>query len=72
MVISSHHVTAMTGPAFVAELHARIPALPVLVLGDDGDNPSDYKGEQVHFLSRPFAKEALLAATSMMLKQNAH
>ena len=72
MVISSNHVPGMTGPAFVAELHARIPALPVLVLGDGGDNAKDYLGEQIHFLSKPFAKEAMLAATSKMLKQNAH
>lgn len=72
MVISSHHGPGMTGPAFVAELHARIPALPVLVLGDEGDKPSNYAGEQIQFLSKPIAKEAMLNATSEMLKQKMH
>jgi DNA-binding NtrC family response regulator len=69
MVISSHHGPGITAPAFVAELHARIPALPVLVLGGDNDNAANYTGTQTHFLSRPFAKEAMLTATSEMLKQ---
>ena len=72
VVISSHHGPGITGPAFVAELHARVPALPVLVLGDDGDSAGNYAGELIHFLSRPFAKEAMLAATSALLKQNSH
>ena len=72
MVISSHHGPGMTGPAFVAELQARIPALPVLILGDEGDTAGNYSGDLIRFLSRPFAKERMLAATSALLKQNSH
>ncbi len=32
LVITGHHITGIGGPAFVAELHARKPDLPVLVL----------------------------------------
>ena len=33
LVISGHHMPGIGGPAFVAELHARMPNLPVLVSG---------------------------------------
>ena len=69
LVISSHHSPGMSGPAFVAELHSRMPGLPILVLGDATENPNDYKGQWVHFLSKPIANESMLAATDQMLKQ---
>jgi CheY-like chemotaxis protein len=37
LVVSGHHLPGMGGPAFVAELHARMPSLPVLVLGNAGE-----------------------------------
>jgi DNA-binding NtrC family response regulator len=62
LVISGLHMPGISGPAFVAELHERLPKLPVLVLGGGGDAAGDYSGGWVRFLSRPCAGEDLLAA----------
>jgi FixJ family two-component response regulator len=58
-------------PAFVAELHERLPKVPVLVLGGGADTATDYHGGWVRFLPRPFAGEAILAAANEMLAQHA-
>ena len=67
LVITGHHMPGIGGPAFVAELHARKPDLPVLVLSTNGAGPSDYKDERVVFLPRPFGGDKMLAVTSQML-----
>jgi DNA-binding NtrC family response regulator len=67
LVVSGHHPHGIGGPAFVAELHARMPALPVLVLGDSSEGPVDYSCEGVRFLSRPIETEEMLAAASQMM-----
>jgi len=67
LVISGHHLPGIGGPAFVAELHSRLPFMPVLVLGDPSDNPADYSGEHVHFLPRPIAAEDMLSVAGKML-----
>jgi FixJ family two-component response regulator len=61
----------MSGPAFVAELHERMPALPVLVLGGGGEAAGDYAGGWVRFLSRPCGGEEMLAAAGELLGQHA-
>jgi CheY-like chemotaxis protein len=71
LVVSGHHLAGIGGPAFVAELHTRIPSLPVLVLGDSSEERSDYSGELVGFLSRPIVDEQMLALASRLLAQNA-
>jgi len=67
LVITGHHMTGIGGPAFVAELHARKPELPVLVLSTGGVDSSDYKNEQVVFLPRPVGGDRMLAVTSQIL-----
>lgn len=67
LVITGHRMTGIGGPAFVAELHARKPDLPVLVLSANGTGPSDYNGERVIFLPRPVARDRMLAVTSQIL-----
>jgi DNA-binding NtrC family response regulator len=37
LVIASHPMQGIGGPAFVAELHSRLPHIPILVLGDSGN-----------------------------------
>jgi DNA-binding NtrC family response regulator len=73
LVISARHTPGMGGPAFVAELHARMPEIAVLVLGAGDEGASDYADEQVVFLPRPVVAEQVLAATVRMLaaKKNA-
>jgi len=68
LVISRHQRPGIGGPAFVAELHARMPQLPVLVLGASGDAAADYD-ENVVFLAKPFVQEKLLALTRQIVGQ---
>jgi DNA-binding NtrC family response regulator len=67
LVISGHHRPGISGPAFVAELLARMPSLPVLVLGGEGDTAEAYSGQSVRFLPRPVDSEEMLATASRMV-----
>jgi DNA-binding NtrC family response regulator len=71
LVISGMHMSGIGGPAFVAELHERLPRVPVLVLGESADAAADYQGGWVRFLARPFAGDELLAAANELLAQQA-
>jgi DNA-binding NtrC family response regulator len=71
LVISGLNMPGISGPAFVAELHERMPGLPVLVLGGGGEAAGDYAGGWVRFLSRPFGGDELLAAAGELLGQPA-
>ncbi|HZL51416.1 MAG TPA: response regulator [Terracidiphilus sp.] len=71
LVVSGHHLAGIGGPAFVAELHTRMPYLPVLVLGDSDEVKADYCVEGVLFLPRPFVAEEILTAAGQMLAQSA-
>jgi DNA-binding NtrC family response regulator len=67
LVISGHHSSGFGGPAFVAELHLRLPEVPVLVLGGVAESPDDYDGQCVRFLPRPVATDAIMAAAAEMM-----
>jgi len=69
LVISAHNTLGIGGPAFVAELHDRMPALPVLVLGAPEDAHNDYADLYVAFLPRPIVAEEMLALTDRLLSQ---
>ena len=71
MVISGLNMPGIGGPEFVAELHERLPMVPVLVLGAGSEAAADYKGGWVRFLSRPIGSEQLLAAANELLAQHA-
>jgi DNA-binding NtrC family response regulator len=66
LVICSDCSQGIGGPAFVAELHARLPKVPVLVLGNGCDPTDDYTGEWVRFLAKPFTAEELLVVAGQM------
>lgn len=70
LVISGHHRPGLGGPEFVAELHIRIPSVPVLVLGSGSEAPDDYAGEGIHFLPRPVDRSEMLAVAGRMLAEN--
>lgn len=70
LVISGPHTPGIGGPDFVAELHSRLPSVPVLVLGDADHTAEDYGSEGVRLLSRPFASDQVLAAAGQMLAQS--
>jgi hypothetical protein len=59
------------GPAFVAELHARLPKVPVLVLGAASEDADEYAGGWVRFLPRPSTGQEMLAAAGELLAQYA-
>jgi len=67
LVISGHHTKGIGGPAFVAELHERIPGVPVLVLGAPEESAADYVGDHVAFLPRQRAPEQVVTITGQML-----
>ena len=71
LVVSGHHVPGIGGPAFVAELHTRMPALPVLVLGNGEETAGEYAGEHVRYLRKPFTTDEMLAAAGQMLAPGA-
>jgi len=64
LVISGLSMPGIGGPEFVAELHARLPDVPVLVLGSASEAVGDYAGGWVHFLAKPFAMDEMLAAAT--------
>jgi len=70
LVISGLHMHGIGGPAFVAELHNRLPKVRVLVLGSESDAAGDYAGEFVRFLSRPIASDEMVSAAGQMLAQH--
>jgi DNA-binding NtrC family response regulator len=69
LVISGQHRPGIGGPAFVAELHERLPQLPVLVLGSAREAAADYAGNCARFLARPVATEQMLAAAGQLMAQ---
>jgi len=71
LVISGLNMPGIGGPAFVAELHERMPRVPVLVLGGDREAASDYKGGWVRFLPLPCAGKEILDAAGELLGQHA-
>jgi DNA-binding NtrC family response regulator len=70
LVVSGLDMPGVGGPALVAELHTRLPKLPVLVLAGASDTPGDYLGERVRFLPRPFSTDEMLGAASLLLSQS--
>ncbi|MGP8174153.1 MAG: response regulator [Terracidiphilus sp.] len=70
LVISGLHMPGIGGPAFVAELHERLPKVPVLVLGNGSEAADDYSGDGVCFLPRPFATGDMLTLAGQLLAQN--
>jgi DNA-binding NtrC family response regulator len=75
LVISDLNMSGIGSPAFVAELHERLPKVPILILGDsvpgDGTQAPGNGSEWLRFLSRPFASEEILTAAGELLAQHA-
>ncbi len=71
LVISGLHLPGISGPEFVAELHARRPKVPVIVLGNQQDAASDYEMEGVRFLPRTAPSEEVLSTASELLEGTA-
>jgi DNA-binding NtrC family response regulator len=70
LVVSRDSLAGIGGPALVAELHTRMPFLPVLVLGDADGDQTQYPGDYVCFLPRPILPDKMLALASQMMAEN--
>jgi CheY-like chemotaxis protein len=70
LVIADLDLPGLGAPAFVAEMHARLPAVPVLVLGDATSSTADYPADGVRFLAEPIASEEMLTAASQLLARD--
>ena len=70
LVICGLHLPGFGGPAFVTELHARLPWVPVLVMGGASEAAGDYLGDGVRFLPRPNTSEEMLVLASQMLRES--
>ena len=70
LVISGEHMQGIGGPAFVAEMHTRMPHVPILVLGIANEAAADYPGGRVRILAKPFTGEEMLRAAGALLGQH--
>ena len=70
LVISAYHWPGMSGLDFVAELHHRLPSVPVLVLGtgeDVAERPPALGGQVVYLPAPVNAKKLLQAVGTILL-----
>jgi DNA-binding NtrC family response regulator len=67
LVVSGHHMPGFSGSAFVAELNARMPSLPVLVLGYESETLADYSTPNARFVPLPTASEKVVEVIREML-----
>ncbi|MGA2650489.1 MAG: response regulator [Terracidiphilus sp.] len=67
LVISGLQMPGIGGPAFVAELHSRLPKVPILVLGSASEAEADYSPGWIRFLARPFGLDEMLHLAGQLL-----
>jgi len=71
LVISQPNMPGIGGPEFVAELHERLPHVPVLVLGGPAEETNrNSHGGYVRYLPRPYGNDELLDVAKEMLAQD--
>jgi CheY-like chemotaxis protein len=66
LIISDLHMPGIKGPEFVAELHTRLPSVPVLVLLDRGESSQEYASDRIRFVTRPGSDEMLAVAAQLV------
>ena len=69
LVVVGLNRPGLGSPGFVAELIARLPLVPVLVLGRRRDEAGLYAGENVRFLPPAVPSEEILAASRRLMEQ---
>jgi CheY-like chemotaxis protein len=67
LVVVGLWLPGVAGPAFVSELRARLPLVPILVIGRPGETPTSYNVKNVQFLPRASSATELLAAVRKIL-----
>jgi CheY-like chemotaxis protein len=69
LVIAGHHAPGFGGAEFVAELHDRMPALKVVVIGSGAESASDYAESAACFLPRQASTGELVALAGHLLEE---
>jgi len=67
LIVVGLRLPGVAGPAFVSELRARLPQVPVLVIGRRGETVADYTSEKLEFLPAESQGSDLLAAVRKLL-----
>lgn len=67
LVVTDHLMPGMNGPEFVAELRAKFPDLPVLVLSGMAEAEDEYDNLDVIFRVKPFPPDELLSLVRALL-----
>jgi CheY-like chemotaxis protein len=70
LVVSGQHLKGIRKTEFVAELHERMPELPVLVLGTQDESAGDYVGDNVAFLPRALAARQIVEFANKLLARH--
>ncbi len=66
LVVVGLNRPGMASHAFVAELIERLPSLPVLVLGRNGEDADLFSGQNVRFLPRTVSSDQMLKVSRQM------
>ena len=67
LVVAGLRMPGVAGPAFVSELMARVPLVPILVIGRIGETARDYPSQNVAFLPANASEDHLLASVRKIL-----
>ena len=67
LVVAGLRMPGVAGPAFVSELMARLPLVPILVIGRVGETARDYPSQNVSFLPATASEDELLASVRKIL-----
>lgn len=70
LVIVGLQMPGITGPQFVAELHARIPSMPILALGGPNESLAQYPvSDRVRFLPKRFDGAEMMTLARQLMEQ---
>jgi DNA-binding NtrC family response regulator len=67
LIVVGLRLPGLAGPAFVGELTARVPGVPILVIGRGGETASEYKGGNLRFLPSNTSADELLEGVKSFL-----
>jgi DNA-binding NtrC family response regulator len=70
LIVVGLRLPGLAGPAFVTELVARVPGVPLLVIGRDGETAAEYSDQSLRFLPRDASSDDLLAEVRSMFPTN--
>jgi len=72
VIVVGLRLPGLAGPAFVSELKRRMPGVPLLVIGREGETAAEYAGASVGFLPCQTSAEELLAEVKALCPMRPH